>query len=186
MRTSKIILVAFLYLIASLYKPLCSLVWYIICPEGLIFWMISCGVTRSVWVRGVLLRDKTLTLRDTLSCWCVGKAVLLFHALTALSWCRSHNTGIAFSSWGWLVMHCGQNILTPQSRHMVQPAKSHTLSVWPKISQSLEPVIEKGVAEVRGVACRFLRRRGAFSFHKVCCMWSAFLDTVVLTCLNSS
>jgi len=55
MRTSKIILVAFLYLIVSLDKPLCSLVWYIICPEGLIFWMISCRVTRSVWVRIVLL-----------------------------------------------------------------------------------------------------------------------------------
>jgi len=76
-----------------------SAVRFSIGDTWLVFGMQTCRVTRSVWVRGGLLRYKTLTLRDMLSRLCVGKAVLLFHALTALSVrgvCREQKYGCAF------------------------------------------------------------------------------------------
>ncbi len=62
-------------------------------------------------------------------------------------------------------MHEGQNILTPQSVQMVHPAKSPSLKVWPKISQSL-PLIEIGAVVGRGIIFFLRRDRGIFSPHR--------------------
>jgi hypothetical protein len=56
-------------------------------------------------------------------------------------------------------------MLTQQQIQVVHPAKSHALSVCPKISQSLS-VIEYEVVDVRGVAFLLLRGRGTCSPHR--------------------
>src|SRR5579859_3172612 len=91
--------------------------------------------------------------------------------------CRVQITGTAFASAGCAGVQPGQNILALQSRHVVQPARSLKLGVWPMISQSFVPVSEYGVLQVRGIAFFLLRRWGIISPQRVCCMRSAFLDT---------
>ncbi len=60
-------------------------------------------------------------------------------------------------------------MLTEQSIQVVVPAKLQWLSVCPMISQSFEPVIEKGVEVVRLLILLRLRlRRGLVSPHNVC------------------
>jgi len=75
-------------------------------------------------------------------------------------------------------MQRGQNMLTPQSMQTVHPAKSHSLSVCPKISQSFS-VNAYGVAVDRGTTFFVLRRLGIFIFspHRSSAIVSAFLDT---------
>src|SRR6266700_1719265 len=146
MRAGNIILLILFYFIVSLGQ--------LLRVKRSVLWFNSCLVTAIAWVcflQGCFICCLSSGCGFQLfSCWdtprwsrllvvlaLVWKRYLLpsfdCHALTVLSSCRSHRTGIASSSWGCAVMQRGQNILAWQSIQMVHPAKSHSLRVCPNI-----------------------------------------------------
>ena len=78
-------------------------------------------VAKPVWLCGLMSGEENVFPRQY-----IGKPLCLVHTswFTSLSSCRGQKRGIAFLSWGCSGKQPGQNILTPQSRQTVQPAKS--------------------------------------------------------------